>query len=288
VGHHYVPQHYLKGFEVPDQPGLVWMYDKAQRGFRKLPIKAVAQRPSFYSTDTESLLSDGVEGPAHAALDSLRRGYEPSLKDRAALALYVAVMIMRVPAKRQWAQELYPGVIDGVIDRVGSQVEEWAKNPAADQELVARRRAELESARERFMRDPPKAIIDQVNSPWPSQRIALGVYSMTWRVMPAPKDAPFLTSDNPVFFFRSFGLGRAESELTFALCSRLALFADRQGPKGATFMLAERRSLAREVNRRIASGADRFVFSCQNAEWIPRLAHRADPKLKRITWPQNP
>lgn len=43
MGFHYVPQQYLRGFEVSDDPGTIWTYDKIPRRFAKIPIKVVAQ-----------------------------------------------------------------------------------------------------------------------------------------------------------------------------------------------------------------------------------------------------
>ena len=42
MGQHYVPQHYLRSFEVSDQPGMIWTYDKIAKTSKSLPIKLVA------------------------------------------------------------------------------------------------------------------------------------------------------------------------------------------------------------------------------------------------------
>ena len=41
MGHHYIPQHYLRGFEVSGQPGMIWMYNKTAKTSKFLPIKSV-------------------------------------------------------------------------------------------------------------------------------------------------------------------------------------------------------------------------------------------------------
>ena len=56
MGHHYVPQAYLKGFEAAESPGMVGTYDKERNSFALLPIKNVAQSPGFYDDETERLL----------------------------------------------------------------------------------------------------------------------------------------------------------------------------------------------------------------------------------------
>ena len=57
MGHHYVPQEYLRGFAAPEQAGTIWMYDKQTDAFKRLPIKAVAQEADFYDQDTEAELN---------------------------------------------------------------------------------------------------------------------------------------------------------------------------------------------------------------------------------------
>jgi len=40
----------------------------------------------------------------------------------------------------------------------------------------------------------------------------------------------------------------------------------------------------REFNRRIVSGAKRFIFSPVKAEWIELVANKTRPYLSRIRW----
>lgn len=284
MGSHYVPQFYLKGFECSSEPGLIWMYDKASRYFRKVPIAAAAQSAGFYHADTERRLSHRVEGPAHRALAKLRRRDLLAAGDREALTTYIAVMVKRVPAHRRMARELMPSAADKVIRQVSAQIDDWAKDRNTDPDLVARRRTEVERTRERFLTEPPPEVIELVESPWPGERTLEAVSSMTWRILVAPEDNPFLTSDNPVFYFKSFGLGGPESEFTLALASDLALLGSRQGQREDLVMLPPRSALVEEVNRRLASCAERFIFCNREMDWVPRLASRQRPRLNRIQW----
>ena len=42
--------------------------------------------------------------------------------------------------------------------------------------------------------------------------------------------------------------------------------------------------LVKELNRRIASGAERFVFYHKDADWIPQGRHELAEQLNRIRW----
>ena len=121
MGSHFIPQYYLKGFECSDEPGLIWMYDKVSKRFRKIAIKAAAQRPAFYEQETEKKLAS-IEGPGHAALGRLRRGEALPESGRAELALYIAVMFRRVPRGRQRARQLFPAAFEQSRNRAHSQV----------------------------------------------------------------------------------------------------------------------------------------------------------------------
>ena len=59
MGHHYIPQHYLRGFEVSGQPGMIWMYNKTAKTSKCLPIKRKFQR--LISANSLSLRGLGGE-----------------------------------------------------------------------------------------------------------------------------------------------------------------------------------------------------------------------------------
>lgn len=259
------------------------MYDQVSKQFRKIPIKAAAQRPAFYDNETEKQLAI-IEGPAHAALGRLRRGEALSESARAEFALYIAVMLKRVPHGRQRAQQLLPAVFEQSRNRARSQVSAWATKLNTPEEDVARRLDQLDSIYEKFWQDPPQEVVDQINSPWHGPRVVQAIHSMTWRVMRGEPDNPFITGDNPAAYFESEGVGQPESELTFPLSSDLVLLASRRGSPGELISVPTRPSLVREVNRRMAAGTDRFVFCCEDKEWIPSLMEKSRLRVDHIKW----
>jgi hypothetical protein len=74
MGHHYVPSQYLRGFATPDNPEMIWMYDKTSGLSKRVPIKAVAQAANYFDPQTETALARFVEGPAQGALAKLVQG----------------------------------------------------------------------------------------------------------------------------------------------------------------------------------------------------------------------
>ncbi len=284
MGHHYVPQQYLKGFEASDEPGAIWTYDKKTHRFARIPIRVVAQEAGYYDPEIEEELSKLVEGPGHSSLAKLRRHESLSGDDRLRLAMYVATMMMRVPRRHRKASELMPSVLNGVIDEVRSRIEEWAKRPDVDQELVARRLAEVEHAHRKVSQDPPTEVVEQIRSPWPSEKVVGLVHGMTWRIAMSNGENRFLTSDNPAYFFEGYGLGAPEAEITFPLASDIALLASWQGVPRSVISVQAWPELVKEVNRRVASGAERFVFYDERRDWVATVSEKPNPFLRRISW----
>ncbi|MGB7295705.1 MAG: DUF4238 domain-containing protein [Candidatus Aminicenantales bacterium] len=284
MGHHYVPRKYLRGFADPNNPGKIWMYDKHSHRFTHASIISVAQEASYYSEDAERQLSEFVEGPAHKVLKKLRCGDSINDNERMRLALYVATMLMRVPRRRRKAFEMLPSVREDVINRATLIITQWAKTSMVAPALKLKRFAELERAREKLRAQPPEEVVKKIRAPWPSEKVLACVIGMTWRIASAGDAGFFLTSDNPAFFFEAYGLGRPESELTFPLASELALLGSWQGAPNETIFVKAKPSLMKEVNRRIASGAERFVFYRGREDWVAQLAERRNLRLNRIIW----
>lgn len=284
MGQHYVPQQYLRGFSDPGHPGLIWMYDKSSRKYARVSIKAAVQQAGYYGDEAEKQLSELVEDPAHDVLNRLRRGDTLSNVDRSKLALYIGTMLMRVPRRRRKAYEILPKVLEDTVNRVTDLVARWAQTTSADPALVSRRFEQIERAREKLSKEPPLEMVDRIRSPWPSEQVLALVAAMTWRIVSANGTGSFLTSDNPACFFEAYGLGRQESELTFPLASDLALLASWQGRTQQTIYLKGKLALVREVNRRVASGAERFLFYHAREDWVSKVAGKQRPYLSRIQW----
>jgi hypothetical protein len=282
MGHHYVPQAYLRAFESERNSGVLWMYDKTTRVGATVPIKVVAQSPDYYEQHVERELS-AIEGPAHAALARVIKERRLGTNERDAIAYYIAVLMYRVPRRRRKGEEMIPRVLDDTIRAVQADIETWAATRPADDPLVARRRAEVDEIAAKYRVTPPAEVRDQLRTPWPSEKVFGLIAQKTWRLVLSTKER-FVTSDNPAFFFEGFGLGNPASELTFSLSPEIALLADWQGAAYSTVVVSAKPWLVREVNRRIVSGAERFVFAHAPQAWLPKVAKKQHPYLSRIQW----
>jgi hypothetical protein len=283
MGSHYIPQKYLRGFAGAD-PDQVRAYDKKKRNFFEAAISKVAQERAFYEVNIEVELNVAVESPANPVIDKLRRRETINSEERAKLALYMAVMLMRVPKRRLSALEKYPGVIDKTVHRAMEEIKLIGQTTDIDPEIVSRRLKEVEEAREKFKQQPPQALTEQIRSPWPSENVVNAIHSMTWRYLVSSGPIYFLTTDNPAFFFGAYGVGREEAELSFPISSNVCLLGNWQPGRDEEQFIEVKQVAVKEMNRRNASTATRFLFYQEPAPWIETIAHKERPYLSRILW----
>jgi hypothetical protein len=282
MGHHYVPQKYLRGFAEFGNDNTIWMYDKKLRKYTNPTIKSVAQEAGFYSEEVEQQLNELIEKPANRVLDKLGSKKNIDEMERIHLSTYIATMIKRVPKRRTQALSIAPGVIEKTINEVREQVQEWAST-TENKVLAERRLNEIKEIEEKLRNKIPEFIIDQIRLPWATQEMIDLIGVMSWYVVSSKEDR-FITSDNPAYFFEAYGIGTPKSELTFPISRDLALFTSWQGAQNSLTYLEARPKLVREANKRLVSGAERFVFSHRQADWIVKISDNPKPYLSRILW----
>jgi Protein of unknown function (DUF4238) len=283
MGHHYVPRKYLAGFCEPDSDKFLWLYDKQKDGFSRASTKQVAQERGYYSDEVEEELARTIELPANIVIEKLRQGQPIDGDDRNRLAVYIATMIKRVPDARQRATALIPTVLSEVVEGVKALVTRAASEGKISPELEARRMAEIASAQEKIQEETPAAVIDQIRTPRPAPAHVQAILEMTWRFISTSGPSYFLTSDNPAYFFSSFGLGQEQAELVMPIASDLALHACWTTTRHEG-VVPVRQPLVKEINKRVASGATRFIFYRQQADWIRSIAHLRQQDLNRLRW----
>lgn len=285
MGHHYVPQRYLKNFGAPEQPELIWLHDKKGGAPKLVPIEVVAQAKGYYSEQTEALLAREVEGPANLVIQKLMENKSLDRAERFRLTYYLGTMLKRVPYRRRKAMETYPSVLGDTIARVREQIKDLARSlPDADPAIVAKRLAEVDAAHRKLATKPPPEIDTQVREPWPSEGMLDAIYRMTWRVLVSAGPQYFITSDNPAFFFGAYGLGTPKAELTFPLSTTHCLHGCWQGAEQTLLFMGAKQAFIKEANRRLASATERLAFYHEPALWLERILQKKDPYLSAIRW----
>jgi hypothetical protein len=283
VGTRYVPQEYLRGFATANDRDTIWMFDRRRRTWSRAAIDKVAQQREYFLPEIETILANEVETPGNRALNRLRAGRSIDAGDRRSLAIYVAIMTRRVPRRRRKAQELVPSTLRNMAAELRQELRDLLteRDPARLAALLL----EVDRVEAKFLGETPQNVLDEIRQPWVSADMLNAIDRMAWRFVARPERAsPFITCDNPAFFFEFYGVGRDESELTFPISPDLALMGSHQGEAGSTMFIPTTRDIAKEINRRVVSDAERFIFSPQRAKWIEALAARRNPYLSRMRW----
>ena len=286
MGHHYVPQEYLRGFADPANPNFLWQFDKKTLRFTNEPasIKKIAQQRAFYDEQTESDLNRLVEMPGNAVLRALRSGeLALSPSDKLALSVYIATTMIRVPHSRKRGEEIAPTVLSNVTDELREKIRTAANLGIIDDATAEEHLLETDRVQQRLAVQPPPNVVSQIETPWPREFMIDLICDMTWRYVRSTNSQQFITTDNPAFFFQCWGLGTENSEFVFPVSYDLAIFGS-WTPLRSNDLVSESTRFVKEANRRLISDATRFVFSRKNPDWIRTVAAKPKPYLSRINW----
>lgn len=281
MGTHYIPQHYLKGFTDPNAPSLVWAYERGKHKPFRVSVTNIAHETGYYPDDVEEYLANTIEWPAQPVIDKIRRQEMITRQDKALLAAYMVVMLKRVPRSRERRREMSPRVIESVFGDLETQLADLLTAEPTN-EVLLRRRDEVKQLRAKYEAEFPCEIDYQLLPPETSPRLLAALQEMTWLFWVHDKEPVFLTSDNPVFYFEGIGVGQQHSEVTFPISSNVVLWAtwQKERPEGYARI---REPLRREINRRTASAATRYVFHASEEQWVMKLLNRRRPRLNRIS-----
>ena len=279
--HHYVPKHYLKGFTENADGKRVWVYPLGSDEPFAAGLDRVANETGFYTQDVESFLSEEVENPAIQVIDKLRAREEINSEEKLRLATYMAVMLKRVPKHRERVAQRVPSVSKSVFGEVDRQLSAIAESHPLKAAHIARLRRETEDIRKRYESQLPDNLWQEMTRPTISQQIVDVLSSMIWRFFISTGTSGFLTSDNPVFFFEQFGMNRPESEVSFPISTELTLWATwgRNVPVG---FLEAKEQFVKEINRRTASLASRYLYHARKTDWVVTLANKQRHHLNRM------
>lgn len=277
MGNHYIPQYFLHGFA---EDGRLWAHDRTcNRSFLTQP-KVVAHESGMYPPEVETYLANQIENPAKASIERIRNLQALTDSDRQAVAHYVVALWKRVPKARSRAAERLPAVAESVKAEVLTRINELVGEDPSLAHLADKRREDIGRIIAHYQTAPPPDIWQLNLKTEATPRIVDGLLSMKWRLIHSPKRI-LLASDNPVFFFEHEGIGKATSELTVPFSSTVALWANRQDHHHQ-FVVTASTTTARELNRRAAHNATRFLFSKTNESWILPFHRKRKWELHRL------
>ena len=126
--HHYLPQFYLREFTDPDVPqghdSYIWVYSLAKRTWRRRAPHNVAAESDYYaftdeagnkSHEVEKMLSQVESMTAPVVREKVLNQQLLDEEDRATIATFVALMLLRVPAQHEHIGNLMAEVAQSIL-----------------------------------------------------------------------------------------------------------------------------------------------------------------------------
>lgn len=279
MGNHFVPKFYLHGFTYQ---GRLWAHDKdTKKSFVTQP-KSVANETGMYPPELESYFTESIEQPAQHAIEQIRLKEPLSQADKTALAHYIVAIWKRVPAGRRKSAERLPGVANNIERELLEQIDNIAAINPYLREIAEDKKLLITSIIRRNVEERSIDLWHQTLSSESTPRIVTSMTSMNWQFLIA-KEKCYLTSDNPLFYFSNEGIASEKADVTIPFSSEIALWMNRD-PRQKPLYKVAREWTIKEINRRTASNATRFVFSATNEAWISKLAFKSKYQLNHIPW----
>lgn len=285
--HHAVPIHYLRRFTAAN--GLIWVYPLYSGEPKQIHPRNAAVERFLYSPKTgdkphddtlEQVLADCVDGPAAPSLEKLIRGDDILPEDRAAIALYIALQELRVPAFRDQLRANLEQILRVIVDLLmehptylRNKAREYGEDPenvVAGLQGIQEGSLELQTTKTGWLQN--LFMIARDTGPL--------IARLPWLVVEAPPQFEFVTSDCPVVKIltdRSVpalyagGWVSPSAEATLILDPEHALVISPGGKEGRS---KGRLSWCHDVNSRTVTQANRYVYSRSQAEWIARAIQK--------------
>ncbi|MCI0578864.1 MAG: DUF4238 domain-containing protein [Chloroflexi bacterium] len=265
--HHYIPQHYLRGFATPENEDQIWVFDRAGKKFYRTNVRNVAQENYYYYSNTiESLLANEVEGPAISVINKVRNVEPLTYKEKILMCKYIMYMYTRVPRYRERVKAILPKVVEEQLDEWKKELEQAQSQGHIPEENTDQILNFIQTVHQQIVANPPKDYL----LPRRVGVISFALQHMTWTFLTRSKSPYFLTSDNPFVYTERKGIRPPDGEIIFPISKNVLLWARWQGSNDLTYMPAKD-SLTMEINGYIGGNATRLVFYPADEEWIRHL-----------------
>lgn len=282
---HYTPQAHLKRFEIAEKPEFIWMYDKRTEKFKEIHVSKVAKETHYYPADVEDDLNHLVEIPGGYCIEKLLRLNSLTDQERHQLSVYLFTMRSRGPRQRSKAEKAAESAFEKVLAETRELLLHWNEQAETGEErqLAKLKLSEFEELERTWQEQPPDLVERLIKTPHISESTVRAIREMTWEILPVAPGMQFLTSDTPAHYFESLGLGDKECQFTFTITKEVALIGHYRGNPGSTLYHSPISPyMTREINRRILSTTERFVFCSKKETWICAAAKKANPFLSLI------
>jgi len=284
--HHYLPQFYLRGFSRDDR---LWVYDRYKNEYRNQTPKNIAVERDYYTiiddngkkkADIEKFFSV-IEGKASPVIQKVDARNNISTEERDILSIFMSFLKVRVPDFEK-ANDEYNEKIIKWMNKFMFCDEKHTKVMLDNYEKDTGEKLDIEPDElMRFIHEDEYRI--KVNKNFTlGLMLELGMETahylrqMDWIFIYPPKEASFVTTDNPFTLIpppeynKFWGVGiLSKGAVKYCpLSQHVAVLIKDKGEKieGGN----ARRDIVKKLNYRIASNSDRLVIA------------RDEPLLRKI------
>jgi len=292
---HYLPKFYLEYFLPKKEPRVFWVYDKEGGEPRaQTPINTGIERHLYGDDYIEGKVFSPIESIAKPIMDRwLKARSRIRESEIPQMANFLAFIHTRVPRNIEVVREVGAAMMTSLM-------QEFAKNPKEIEKYLSRSKKEkgkekiqsveemqniLKNSEENFQvsmsKKPAMAMSLLLTDEVISQLL-----NMNWCLCRAPHDSFFITCDSPLVCFvlekkgmatLGGGFGMPNAEVTFPLSPDKCLYLDR---KHTQPYRAVSKKMVREINRRTAWIAERFIISKIKTNYVKRILETSSFTIK--------
>jgi len=304
---HIVTEAYLSSFVDTDQSQKhsLWVFDKISKDIRLQPIKDTAVIRRFYEFELPDGTKDISLEAAFSRIESnaipiikrwCEKGAKPRVEELHDAAAFVTCLFVRVPRSVEFIRALASAAASV---RIEALVTDEHKLRAVYAQLKEQRLIEesftLENLKELVTHfdenftvetSPKYALLESLRL---FDVVYKNLLEMYWCLCDSrPYNGRFFTCDAPVnvFFYQDGkagfggGLGRPDVEVNVPLSPYVCLSINRKRNEKVRKASA---SFTREINRRTAYQAERYIYSSVNTK---RVAHAVEEGSVTTKWPR--
>jgi len=226
-------------------------------------------------------VANQIEDPAKPVLDKIRSRQPMAVNNKETLSDYVVIMLKRVTKDLERITANFPAVLERVFANLNKEILRLIEEHPSEKDIFQERLQELPRLKLKYENEFPMELWYDTLTPDSLPRVRAILPAMTWVFLTSEKKQPFLTSDNPLFFFEGLGMGRPESEITFPISSRIALWATWRKDLRESYIPAKDAAI-KEINRRTASAATKYVYYSEETQWVVDLLNKKNVRLNRL------
>jgi hypothetical protein len=285
---HYLPKFYLSSFAQNNESGILWVYYKGKKIPRpQTPINTGIEKHLYNVTKPDGSVDDSIEkellSPIEGKVSLIIRGLiadkiRLSDYDIPDLALFLSFMATRIPRSIQLATSIY--MLKGLVNKpeeLQRIIEEARQEGIIGNDMTVEIfQDHLNELEERYEISFDRKYATGL-SLMTSTAVLKELMNMNWCLCRAPSNMYFITSDCPLVCFVlnddgtaifQGGFALPNAEITFPFSPTKCLYLDR---KHTHRYRAISKKILKEINRRTAWAAERFIISHTKNKYIEDL-----------------